>query len=266
MLSQTCLASAWCFTRDNIWRFPTKTGSYQQGLCNQPETSLFDKTSKSSKSYESSSGKSGKSDAGTSGNPLFAKAQHKLFSKTSSKKKNCDGVVPNMLGEFYFWGFRFEGVPAADMESLQSWTEGMGTDGDGVPRPISGIEWVPWTDGSYYMLAINSPAGLVRRFCTFNPWNNRTSTCTGVDYRDEAVTELLEVTELDEDCNAMAFGIVTTKSFVPGAVCGDGESPPNGNECTAISNMFVDKVQGVRTRFDYPKTPADMDDFTRRRT
>eukprot|EP00567_Pseudictyota_dubia_P008341 CAMPEP_0197439052 /NCGR_PEP_ID=MMETSP1175-20131217/5873_1 /TAXON_ID=1003142 /ORGANISM="Triceratium dubium, Strain CCMP147" /LENGTH=88 /DNA_ID=CAMNT_0042968881 /DNA_START=18 /DNA_END=281 /DNA_ORIENTATION=- len=88
-----------------------------------------------------------------------------------------------MLGEFRFFGFRLEGVPAQDMQNLDGWTEGMDK------REIGGIEWVPWQDGPYYLLAINSPAGLVRRFCTFDPWDNRTSTCTGIDYRDEAVTE-----------------------------------------------------------------------------
>ena len=86
--------------------------------------------------------------------------------------EQCRGVVPNMLGEFRFFGFRLQGVPAADQANLTSWDEGISK------REIGGLEWVPWVDGPYYLLAINSPAGLVRRFCTFDAKDNRTSVCT----------------------------------------------------------------------------------------
>ena len=164
--------------------------------------------------------------------------------------KDCRGQPPNMLGTYNFFGFRLEGVPAADMSNLASWDEGMSK------RAIGGVEWVTWEDKPYYLLAINSPAGLVRRFCAFDARDNRTSTCTGMDYRDESVTEILYVTETDDDCNAQSFSITTTKAFVPGVVCGDVGPPVEA--CTSIANMFVDKVMGVRASDDYPATPADI--------
>jgi len=162
--------------------------------------------------------------------------------------EECRGVVPNMLGEFRFFGFRLQGVPAANQSNLANWTEGL-LDGAGNylggPREIGGIEWVPWVDGPYYVLAINSPAGLVRRFCTFDAKDYRTSVCTGMDARDETATETLYVTETDEDCNAMSFSIITTKAWT--------------KDDTEIANIFVDNVEGVRTGFEFPKTPAEVD-------
>jgi len=161
--------------------------------------------------------------------------------------EDCRGVVPNMLGEFRFDGFRLQGVPAADQANLASWTEGL-LDGSGDylggPREIGGIEWVPWVDDVYYVLAINSPAGLVRRFCTFDAKDYRSSVCTGMDKRDETATETLYVTETDEACNAMSFTIITTKAWT--------------KDDTEIANMFVDNVVGVRTSFDFPATPAEV--------
>jgi hypothetical protein len=68
-----------------------------------------------------------------------------------------------------------------------------------------------------------------------------------MDNRDETATETLYVTDLDENCNALAFSIVTTKAWT--------------KDETEVANMFVDEVQGTRTCFGYPKTPADVEGF-----
>ncbi len=179
--------------------------------------------------------------------------------------------IPNMYGEFAFEGQRLEGNQEVP-EVLDSWDQYMSK------REIAGIEWVPWVDGPYYLLVINSPAGMVRRFCVFDEERDyRSSICTGMyfieclyasrvctknyanklylamfytpgmDNRDETATETLYVTKVDEHCNALEFSIVTTKAWT--------KNP------TEIANMFVDEVYGVRTCYGYPENPSDVEDF-----
>jgi hypothetical protein len=81
--------------------------------------------------------------------------------------------IPNMYGEYHFAGHRLEGNQKVP-EVLDSWDQHMSK------RAISGTEWVPWVDGSYYLLVINSPAGMVRRFCVFDVKDYRSSVCTGM--------------------------------------------------------------------------------------
>jgi len=219
---------------------------------------VFGSKSTKAKSAKSVSTKAAKSKT-AKGQKLFAKSAKssvhtndqstsaKIDQSTSAKigpattyddlPEQCRGVIPGMLGEYRFSGHRLQGVPAADQSNLQSWDEGMNK------REISGIESVVWVEGPYYVLAINSPAGLVRRFCTFDAKDNRSSVCAGMDARDETLTETLYVTETDEDCNAKTFSIIAAKAWTP--------------DDTAIANMFLDEVQGVRTSFGYPKTPEE---------
>ena len=163
---------------------------------------------------------------------LFA-THHDASSSTSDA---CGGAVPSMLGTFHFHGTRLTTNNVTITPT--SWTQGFAS------RAIAGTEYCPWQDGMYFMLAVNSPAGLVRRVCSFNA-DLRTALCSGTDSRDTAVTERVHVVAVDttgsSSCKAATLGITTWKTFV------GGETP--------VASSFVDTVQAERTSDSYPLTP-----------
>lgn len=146
----------------------------------------------------------------------------------------CTGITPHMLGTYNFSGYRTTIHPDA---APTAWSDGL------QQHNIAGVESCPWQQGPYFLLAVHSPAGLVRRLCAFNP-DLRSAQCTGSDSTDSAVTEMVWVTQLDKErCTALQLGITTWKTFVatPG---------------TPVAPAFVDgHIQATRVSDAYPERP-----------
>lgn len=163
----------------------------------------------------------------------------------------CDGEPPVVLGTYNFTGTRTTVAPSTGEPS--AWLDGI------VSKHIAGVEWCVWQDGVYFMLAVNSPAGLVRRLCAFNA-DMRSALCTGTDGTDGGVTEHVFVTAVeprgdrygggDDDasggCVATKLGITTCKPFV-------------NDPATPVAQAFLDgEVVSVRTSDDVPSDPTHL--------
>lgn len=161
---------------------------------------------------------------------------------------HCDGAPPNMLGTYNFSGFRL-GVDSPTGEPPSHWTDGFSR------RAIAGQESCPWQENPYFMLAVNSPLGLVRRLCAINP-DMRSALCTGTDATDALVTERVVVTEVSPNgCRALSLGITTWKTYAAAAAVG-GEAASVDVRVGATPAAFVDgHIVAHRVSDEYPASP-----------
>mmetsp|Transcript_40049 Transcript_40049/g.98265 ORF Transcript_40049/g.98265 Transcript_40049/m.98265 type:complete len:180 (-) Transcript_40049:90-629(-) len=147
--------------------------------------------------------------------------------------------LPVLLGTYRFSGVRTVVTPHT--EPLRDWTDGL------KATHIEGTSYCVWQQGVQFMLAINSPAGLVRRLCTIDapsPYDFYRSVCVGLGDTDENVVELVQVTKTDgAPGRATRLSISTYKPFV-------------ASSHTAVARAFVDSnITAVRVSDDYPKSP-----------